>query len=159
MWFGSVEGLVSKYNGSQFTNYTSTNELFLKPISDIVVDKNGVVFIGQYYEGGPSANSQCGVSRFDGTWHKDTMARVYSFAIDQQGEVWCAGGFKIRKWNGANWTEFVSTPTIPQNEEVLEVACDSLGNMWFASNFNHYKFNGTTWETLTLNNGMPDNGM
>lgn len=155
MWFGSGEGLVSKYNGTSFTNYTSTNELFLKPISEILVDKNGVVFIGQYYDSHPSPDYYSGISRYDGTWHKDTMERVYSLALDQQDVVWCVGGFKVRKWNGTSWDYVTSTPTIPQNQEIYEVASDSLGNMWFATFQNHYKLNGTSWEVLPLNNGMP----
>lgn len=69
--------------------------------------------------------------------------------------VWCVGGFKVRKWNGTSWDYVTSTPTIPQNQEIYEVASDSLGNMWFATFQNHYKLNGTTWEVLPLNNGMP----
>ncbi len=159
MWFGSRNGLVSKFDGSQFVNYTSTNELFLKPISDIIVDRNGVVFIGQYLGGHPTADYYTGVSRYDGTWHKDTMESVYSLATDQQEEVWCAGGFKIRKWNGTSWIYVPSSPTIPQNHEIYEAACDSVGNMWFATNQNHYSFNGTTWQTFSINNGMPNDRM
>ncbi|MDD2346153.1 MAG: two-component regulator propeller domain-containing protein [Bacteroidales bacterium] len=159
MWFGSIDGFVSKFDGSQFVNYTSTHELFLKPISDIIIDRAGVVFIGQYLEDHPTADYYSGVSRYDGTWHKDTMERVYSLATDQQGVVWCVGGFKIRKWNGASWIYIPSSPTIPQNKEIYEVACDSLGNIWFATDQNHYSFNGTSWQTFSINNGMPNDRM
>lgn len=159
MWFGSGNGLVSKFDGANFTNFTSTNELFLKPISDIIIDRAGVVFIGQYLEDHPTANYYSGVSRYDGTWHKDTMERVYSLATDQQGDVWCVGGFKIRKWNGTSWIYIPSSPTIPQNKEIYEVACDSLGNIWFATDQNHYSFNGTSWQTFSINNGMPNDRM
>ena len=55
IWFGTDHGLI-KYDGAQFTTYTTENGLTHDDIWSVIIDRDGLLWIGTFG----------GVSRFDG---------------------------------------------------------------------------------------------
>lgn len=84
-WFGTWGGGLSRFDGKEFKNYTTSDGLPGNIINAIEIDKQGIMWIG----------TNKGVSRFDGKRFQNfTTANgllgdyVYSIAIDPEGNKW-----------------------------------------------------------------------
>jgi len=103
------------------------------------------------------------VSKFDGTnWTTYATAnglvsnKVYSIAIDGEGNKWFGTDAGVSKFDGINWTTYNTTNGLLCNE-VHSIAIDSKGNKWFGVyGYGQYggasKFNDTTWTSYKMAN-------
>ena len=86
LWFGTLGGGVSRYDGKSFTNFTTAQGLANNIVYSIVEDKNGNFWFG---------TSGGGVSRYDGkSFTNNTTAQglanntVWSIIQDKKGNFW-----------------------------------------------------------------------
>jgi ligand-binding sensor domain-containing protein len=85
--YAGVGGVVSKFDGSHWTTYTSADGLAGNWVTSIAIDAQGNKWFGTYGDGS--------VSKFDGTnWttysllHNFDFEQVNAIAIDAQGNKW-----------------------------------------------------------------------
>ena len=96
-WFGTDSG-VSKFDGTNWTTYTSANGLARSAVHVIAIDSAGSRWFGT---GGG------GVSKFDGTnWTTYTTAdglasnNIYAINIDSGGNKWFGTDAGVSKFDG-----------------------------------------------------------
>jgi ligand-binding sensor domain-containing protein len=154
-WFGGVCGGISKYDGSNWTNYTSVNgnDLTTTVVFCVSVDVSGNRWFGSDY----------GATKYDGTtWTTYTVIsglpqqQVIDIAFDASGNKWFATHGGISMYNGTSFTNYTTSNGLPY-ELTDAIAIDGTGIKWIGNGFFDYafvKFDGTTWTTYTIANGL-----
>lgn len=147
-WLGSSSGVV-KYDGTNWTNYTTANGLASNFVLSIAIDTQGNKWFG----------TTGGVSKFDGTnWTNYTTANglisnyVLSIVIDPQGNKWFGTTAGVSKFDGATWSSY------PLNGGyVWSMAIDTEGNLWLGTESGVIKFDGANWITYSISDGLAHN--
>jgi hypothetical protein len=165
MWFGIKSeyaedcygvGGVSKFDGANWTTYTTADGLADDSVTAIASDSAGNMWFGT--EG-------YGVSKFDGThWTtyitSDGLAGnwITAIASDPAGNVWfgtrydcnkvgqCDNGHGVSMFEGATWTTYTTADGLADNV-VSAIASDPSGNIWVGTRGGVSKFDGATWTT------------
>lgn len=155
-WFGTDMGVL-KFDGTTWTNYTTTNGLPSDVISCIAVDKNNNVWIGTEGDG---------VAKFNGTtWaaysqHStnngiDSLCDngIYAIASDLTGNVWFGSkGSGVSKYDGSSWVTY--TTGLPMDgigiAGVNYITVDAANNKWFGTDMGLAKFNGSNWAIIDV---------
>lgn len=169
--FGGVNGGVSKFDGTEWTNYTTVNSgLATNIINTIEIDSLGNKWIGFGYYGG-------GISKFDGLiWTNYTpgksalprnLSSITSITIDAIGNIWMgirlksgrsSKGAGVLKFDGSKWAKFNQKNSNLPNDNVNSIAIDHQGNIWFGTYNGVSKFDGNEWTNYTTaNSGLINN--
>jgi ligand-binding sensor domain-containing protein len=157
IWFGSFSDGVLKFDGTNWTSYTTEDGLASNVILAITVDNLGNIWFG----------TSGGVSKYNGTtWTTYTTEdglvsnSVRAVAIDKEGNIWFGTSRGVSKYNGTTWTTYNTEDGLVSNS-VRAVAIDKEGNMWFGTGGigpgGVSKFDGTTWTTYTIEDGLASN--
>jgi two-component system sensor histidine kinase ChiS len=136
VWIGTLDGGVSRFDGTNWMNYTKENTkegLASNKIYCISFDKEGNVWFG----------TRRGACRFDGTnWNtyckKNTKNaipdnRVLTISSDKRGRQWF--GYMdegVSVFDGKKWIRYMHTNS-PIRANVYSLALDSMGNVWCAT--------------------------
>ena len=134
LWFGTAGG-VSRYDGAQFTTFTTENGLAHNRVSSIVEDRQGNLWFGTWG----------GVSRYDGQ-HFTTFTtadglahnHVNDMAEDRQGNLWFGTGSLanegagVSRFDGSHFTTFTTADGLAHNH-VNDMVEDQKGNLWFGT--------------------------
>jgi ligand-binding sensor domain-containing protein/signal transduction histidine kinase len=131
IWFGTLFGGVSCYDGKSFTTFTTAQGLASNVVQSIIEDKCGNIWFGTH--GG-------GVSRYDGkSFTTFTTAQglghntAESILEDKKGNLWFgtfAGG--VSRYDGQSFTTFNTTQGLADNY-VMSILEDKKGNLWFGT--------------------------
>jgi ligand-binding sensor domain-containing protein len=146
-----IEGVVSKFDGTNWTTYTTSDGLAYNCVNVIAIDAEGNKWFGTSY----------GVSKFDGTnWTTFTVSErllddnVMAIAIDAEGNKWFGTYNGVSKFDGTNWTTYTEEDGLVFTDCLLSkvvyvsaIAIDAEGNKWFGTFNGVSKFNGTNWAT------------
>ncbi len=177
VWVGTWAGL-SRFDGQQWTTFTTEDGLVDGEIYSLAVDGQGQVWAG----------SLNGLSRFDGQrwtsyWFEGMDGSRLTVAPN--GDVWCAGynNFLLARFDGQNWWTYNHTDIgIIESEEHFDnanptnIAVDQSGTLWAVVWFEALRsakrtdgsvsetwtrlltFNGTHWSEYQLGVGriFPD---
>ena len=151
-WFGTING-VSKFDGKNWTNYTTQDGLAGQKILTIAIDSEGHKWFG----------TDTGVSMFDDKkWTTYTPENglagtcVYAIAIDKDGNKWFGTCNGASKFDGKNWTSYTVGDGLG-GAFVFAIAIDNQGNKWFGTDNGVSKFDGKKWTTYTTENGLAGN--
>jgi ligand-binding sensor domain-containing protein len=152
LWCATYSG-VSRYNGSEWTNYTMADGLPWNRTCDIDVDNRGNVWIG----------SDGGVTVYDGdVWKTYASADglkdnwVKTVCALAPNDVWI--GFEkggIAHFDGGAWKNCDSSDSLPVNY-VMDIAKNDAGQVWFAANISVCMYHDGDWKVFTPRNGLPD---
>jgi ligand-binding sensor domain-containing protein/class 3 adenylate cyclase len=139
LWFGTLGGGVSKYDGKSFTHFTEKEGLSNNTVYSILQDQSGNMWFGT--DGG-------GVSKYDGNsfthfTEKEGLSNniVFSILEDQSGSLWFAtlgGGVsklalsKVEGHDHYSFTHFTEKEGL-SNNIVLSILEDRIGNLWFGT--------------------------
>lgn len=151
-WFGTQNGL-SKYDGKEWTNYTTTShpDMINNTILAVEVDGDGNVWIGTDF----------GVGRFDGTdWTQftkdDGLAnnRISCIEADGNGNVWVGNSSGVSVYDGTDWTSYTTTDGLPFGG-VSAIAFDDNGDTWLGTGLGGvFVFDGTDFTAITEDEGL-----
>jgi ligand-binding sensor domain-containing protein len=161
-WFGTglysypdhrfLGGGLSKFDGTNWTNYTTDEGLVNNNVNSIAIDKEGNKWFacGALYWGG--------VSKFDGTNWTTIMesSPITTIAIDAQGNKWFGTDGGVSKFDGTTWTIYDTLDGLASNY-VFDIAIDALGNKWFGTYGGVSKFDGINWTTYDTLDGLANN--
>jgi ligand-binding sensor domain-containing protein len=158
IWFGSAGpngGGITKFDGTNFITYTTSNGLIDNNVHAIAIDSEDNKWFG----------TPEGVSKFDGiTWTNYTTSDglvsndVSKIAIDEDGNVWFGTSLGVSKFNGSAWTTYTTSDGLADNV-ISAIAVDEEGNIWFGTNKGVSKFDGTNWETYTTSGRLVSNNV
>ena len=161
LWFGTLGGGVSKYDGHTWTTFTANDGLADNFVWSIAQDWNGSLWFGT--DGG-------GVSKYDGrTWTTFTTEngladnRILSIYQDRDGAIWfgtgsvfLGEGCGVSKYDGHTWTTFTTENGLAHNC-VRTILQDRAGNLWFGTMGGATRYDGETWIAYTAQDGLVDN--
>ncbi len=183
LWFGTLGGGVSKYDGKSFTNFTTAQGLVNNNVRSITEDKSGNIWIGT---GG-------GVSKYDGksftnytTAHGLVNNSVWSIIEDKIGNIWFGTWGGISKYDGnrietiqqgenvplrdqqdlkkdknghlvKSFTSFTTAQGLTNNS-VNWITEDKSGNLWFGTYGGGVsKYDGKSFINFTTAQGLANN--
>ena len=156
LWFATMGGGVTCYDGARFTNFTMTQGFAQAAAYWITEDKNGHLWFGTYAGG---------VSRYDGKKFtnyttKDGLAdnTVFHIGIDNKDHLWFATSQTgVTVYDGKKFTIIDTSNGLPSNY----IACsnqDSKGNIWLLSGERGIIcYDGKNYKTYTTEDGLPTN--
>jgi|GEM_PF-626242 len=138
LWFGTVGGGVSRYDGETFVTFTTADGLAHNEVLSVLEDREGYLWFG----------TNGGVSRYDGkSWTTFTTAdglahnEVLSVLQDREGHLWfgtCGGGVsrydpsaKLRA-GGKTFSTFTTEDGLADNQ-VRSIFQDREGHLWFGT--------------------------
>ncbi|MEO6301991.1 MAG: two-component regulator propeller domain-containing protein, partial [Bacteroidia bacterium] len=148
-WFATNMG-VSKFDGVNWTVYTTANGLANNIVSALAIDQNNNFWFGTW--GG-------GVSRFNGNqWTTFTQANyVHVIKSDVTGNIWFGTASGLKKFDGNTWTNYTTSNGLAANS-VFAITFDQANNKWFGTNAAGVsKFNGNAFTTYNTSNGLIGN--
>ncbi|MBK9254218.1 MAG: hypothetical protein IPM42_01890 [Saprospiraceae bacterium] len=131
LWFGTLGGGASKYDGKKFTNYTISHGLAGNTILDIFQHSSGDIWFATSGGGVSRYNGQC----FTNFTINDGLANnhVWTIAEDSLHNLWFGTeGSGVSKYNGKDFTTFDTKDGLANNF-IKNIIKDKSGNLWFAS--------------------------
>lgn len=139
--------------GSKYTIYTTADGLPSNVLTDVVVDRDGLLWI----------SSVDGIATFDGQYFKIVSPdglpseEVNDLAIAPDGSIW-AGTLKGAAIFSGNRFRMVDGEDGPGESNIIVVYFDQGGNEWLGTNDNgmFYRTEGA-WKHLTTKDGFPVN--
>jgi signal transduction histidine kinase/ligand-binding sensor domain-containing protein/DNA-binding response OmpR family regulator len=154
LWFGTAGGGVSRFDGTNFTTFTTRHGLAHNTVRSILEDKRGNIWFGT--NGG-------GLSRFDGTRFVTfttedglTHNMVRTLAVDRRGNLWIGTeGGGASRFDGRNFTTFSTAQGLPHST-VWSIVEDKRGNLWFGTGAGLSRFDGNDFTTLAKKEGLVD---
>jgi len=152
IWFGTVGGGVSRYDGKSFTNYTTAQGLAGNQVSSIIQDEEGNMWFGT--NGG-------GVSRYDGKRFTNyTKAQgladnnVRSTMQDKQGNIWFGTIAGASRFDGKSFTNYTTLQGLADNT-IWSIMQDKAGGIWFTTRLGGVsRYNGKTFTTYSTAQGL-----
>lgn len=147
-WFGTDGYGVSKFDGINWTTYTTNDGLVDNHLNSnaMAIDPDGNKWFGTYYGG---------ISKFDGlSWTSYTTANglidnsVLAITFDHQGNTWFGTYAGVSKFDGVNWT---NNSTLGF---VWALAVDTSGNIWAGTQSGVFMYNGVSWTHYTTADGL-----
>jgi ligand-binding sensor domain-containing protein/signal transduction histidine kinase len=157
LWFGTIGGGVSKYDGKTFTNYTIAQGLVGNVVFSIVEDKAGNLWFG----------TSSGVSKYDGyrftsfTTSEGLAGNfVSSLMQDSWGNLWVGSqGGGASKYDGQHFTNYTTAQGLASND-VRCMIQDKSGNIWFGTAAGGLsKYDGKTFTNYTTAQGLGNNSV
>ncbi len=132
LWFGTLGGGVSMYDGKSFINFTTREGLANNDVYCILEDKKGNLWFGTY--GG-------GISRYDGKSFTNFNTKtglanntVFSMLEDKRGNLWFGTlGGGVNCYDGRTFSTLTSKQGLISNA-ILSMYEDKKGNLWFGTN-------------------------
>jgi ligand-binding sensor domain-containing protein/class 3 adenylate cyclase len=158
LWFGTLGGGVSRYDGKTFTNFTTTHGLANNTVFSMYEDRNGILWFGT---GGG------GVSRYDGrsfvTFNSEdglTGDYIWSIEEDKKGNLWFGTqGAGVSCYDGKTFTNFKEISVL-STTTVTSVFEDRDGIFWFGTNGSGVlRYDGNTFTEFNEKNGLGSNAV
>ena len=156
LWFGTVGGGVSKYDGKMFTHFTEKEGLSNDNVWSILEDRFGNLWFGTW--GG-------GVSKYDGKefthfTEKEGLSNNLVMCIleDKSGNIWFGTtGGGVSKYDGKGFTHFTEKEGL-SNNNVWSILEDRFGNLWFGTEGGGVsKYDGKGFIHFTEKEGLSNN--
>jgi streptogramin lyase len=152
LWFGSITGGASRYDGKSFTKFTDKDGLGNNDVQWIFEDRDAHIWLG-------TGN---GASRYDGKSMTNFTTKeglvhnsVYAIAQDASGRIWFGTQGGISSYDGksfSNLADQVGRPFV----NVRTIVVDRSGNLWFGGQEGAFRYDGKTLATFTSKEGLLD---
>jgi len=170
MWFATMGGGVSRYDGKQFLNLTQEDGLASNLVMSLYADADGVMWFGTY-DGGVcryDGKSPFGKGGFKTFTQKDglgsnTIGPIYR---DRDGALWFGTGFGgisphlwggVSRYDGKEFQTFTTKDGLA-GDEVDAIHQDPNGMMWFGTvYYGVSRYDGNQFQTFTTKDGLADN--
>ena len=149
LWIGTNEKGIVKFDGKNFTNYTTNNDLSNNSVYSICVDDKGIVWCG----------TADGISRFDGVKFLNVSTEkmlmqnegVKSIVCDKTGNVWFATAGGIARYGGNEKLRTFDEVEGLKFKDVNSLAVDKNDHIWIGTNGGGiYKFDKKKNDTVAI---------
>lgn len=156
VWFGTFGGGASRYDGQNWSTFSTTEGIAGNQIVSTRTDSRGDIWFGTI---------GMGASRYDGVqWTTYTTEDglgsndIYTIKSVESGDLWFGtiGGGATR-YDGNTWTTFTNSNGLAHNT-VYAIAEDSRGDILFGTlGGGISRFDGTSWTSITVKEGLISN--
>jgi ligand-binding sensor domain-containing protein len=154
LWFGTLGGGVSRYDGKSFTNFTADQGLGNNSIISITEDKSGNLW---FATGG-------GVSRYDGKSFTNFTTKeglvsnfVTGISEDKAGNLWFGTNGGVSRYDGKSLVNFTTAQGLANNS-ILSIAEDKAGNLWFGTDGGGVlRYDGKSFTSFTTKEWLVSN--
>ena len=152
LWVAMWSGGVLRYDGRQFTEYTTEEGLIDNLVTSVNEMRNGDLWFGTWNQG---------ICRFDG--HTFTQfgpttgffgTHVDAFYEDEARGIWFGSSEGLFLYDGNTFTLYGERQGI---KHVESISGDRKGNMWLATRGGIIKFDGRSFLVLDTLSGLNDN--
>ncbi len=155
VWFSNRHDGVTRYDGENWTLFSSEKGLEARGVRVITEDKDGNLWFGSYR----------GLTSYDGSQYisrtieqyKDLVPPPYiqDIKIDTSGDIWIAAyGGGVCHYNGKDWQVFMSEEgLLGENGRFIFFDMEGNPGVVMAEGVSFLK--GTDWKLLTENDGIP----
>jgi len=153
LWFGTIRGGASKYDGVSFTHYTEEVGLSQTVLS-MLEDNHGNLWFG---------TGEDGVIMFDGDNYtkyseKEGLSSntVFCMLEDHKGNLWFGHyeGGGVSMFDGVSFTHYSIKEGLGSNN-IRAMLEDKDGNLWFGHPGNGVsRYDGSTFTRITSNDGL-----
>ena len=160
VWRSGTGGGVSRYDGEQFTTFTTEDGLASDQVVCMLEDRQGNLWFGTL---------RGGASRFDGVEFttfttEDGLAHnwVWSILEDRQGNLWFGTGRSgigggVSRYDGTNFTTFTTRDGLASNQVRCSME-DQQGNLWFGTQSGGVsRYDGNEFVTFTTEDDLAHN--
>ena len=159
LWFGTIGGGVSRYDGEGFTTFTTADGLAHNWVWPMVEDREGRLWLGTWK----------GLCRYDGAGRSDregfttfTTAdglaenRVISLLEDRDGQLWLGGDSGgITQYDGKRFHPF-APEDCPSLTKALTLLQDREGQLWLGGVGGLSRHMSRTLATFTHRDGLAE---
>lgn len=147
LWLGTDGYGIVKYNGHNFTHFTTENGLSDNVIHQLFIDSKQELWIGTFFGG---------LCRYDGTSIQqitdpilNDAVEVSAFYEDANGDLWFAAeNHGVFRYDGTRFTQYYEKASLPTNG-ILSIYKDSDQRFWFGGWGGLFRFDGTRFESVT----------
>ena len=159
LWFATYYNGVIRYDGRQFTAFTSADGLADDTVETLLEDRQGQLWLG----------TDRGVSRSAGPQRTATDPRfaifpldagpareVRSIFADRHGNLWIGiTGVGVCRYDGRTLRVFTAADGLP-GYGVIAILEDRQGSLWFGlAGGGLCRYDGRNWEAFTTADGLP----
>ena len=145
LWIGTLGDGIYKFNGKEFTRYTTQEGLSNNKVTSLLCDKSGILWLGT--NGG-------GICKYNGNLftHFTTQQglaynEVKGITSDKTGNLWFATwGGGLSRFDGKSFQNYTVTQGLKSNS-LLSILRDSKENLWLGGDNGACMFDGKnfTW--------------
>ena len=157
LWFGTLSGGVSRYDGEKFANFTTDDGLASNFVHAIHEDKAGHLWFSTW---------GVGVSRYDGVKFvnfttDDGLASDFVTAIhqDREGYIWFVTIDGVSRYDGEKFVNFTTDDGLVSNF-VHAIHEDKAGHLWFGTwEVGVSRYDGKKFISFTTDEGLVSNSV
>ena len=147
IWFGFDGFGLTRYDGQEFTTFTTQNGLCDNTIYDLMADTKGNVWIGTFFGG---------VSRYDGRAFTNFTqegrikgVETGGFFEDANGDIWMAVENQgVYRFDGKDFTHYFEENGL-QTNGILSIFRDRENRFWFGGWGGLFRFENNRFEPVT----------
>ena len=156
LWFATQGGGVSRYDGRNYTTFTTAQGLVSNEVWSMAEDKDGNLWFGRQMR--ELADMMVQLLLHYTTEHGLAHNAVRGIMADSGGNIWFATeGSGVSRYDGKSFTTFTTEQGLANND-VRSIAEDRNGNLWFSTNGGGLsRFDGKGFTTYTTAQGLPSN--
>ena len=154
LWFGSLGGGLTKYDGRSFSHFTEKEGLSNNWIKSIHEDRNGNLWFGM----GHSVVSMYDGKSFTHFKVNETLdnTHVSSITEDKNGHLWFGTYGGVARYDGKSFTYFTEKEGLI-NDDVQCMLEDKSGNLWVGTRRGLSKYDGKNFVHFTEKEGLSNN--
>ncbi len=155
IWFGTLGGGVSRYDGKSFTNYTIKQGLASNQVYSILEDQRGNLWFGT--SGGVSCYDGKNFTNYttkQGLAHNEIQGEIIE---DKAGNLWFGTyGGGISRFDGKNFTNYTTKEGLAHNQ-VSCIKQDKKGYIWVGTFGGVSRYDGRHFTNYTTKQGLAYN--
>lgn len=154
---GRSEFGLSRFDGEEWTSWTTAGELAVDNLGALAVAADGSVWIDVLFGADAAGGEEIAVANFDGQeWTRavvddgHNVRSATSLAVAGDGAVWAATRAGVYRFDGQNWAGWLGA------ENFRSVAVGEDGTVWAATRRGVWRFDGNAWTSWTTEVSPPD---
>jgi len=154
LWFGTWGGGLLRYDGREWTTFTTEDGLARNVVNTIYEDRSGQLWIGIQHGG---------LSRYDGAAFTSFSALdgwdVRCLSEDRSGQLWIGAQGGVSRYDGETFTT-VNTKDDRLGNWVASILEDRLGQLWFGTwGGGLHRYDGREWTHFSTEDGLAGNSV
>ncbi len=155
LWFGTLGGGVSRYDGKSFTNFSTAQGLATGLVSCVTEDTGGKIWIGTIGFGIFNYDGKCW-TRF--TSDNGIIGSVNSIIQDKAGNYWFGTSSQgLYRYDGEKVTRYTTADGLASNT-AMQMIEDDYGNLWIMGLWGSIsRYDGRSFSAVGTDQGLLTN--
>ncbi|MBT7915742.1 SpoIIE family protein phosphatase, partial [Candidatus Bathyarchaeota archaeon] len=159
LWFSTMGGGVSRYDGNEFAHYTEADGLGANGVKCMLEDREGNLWFGVTHGIGFGIPETGYLTRFDGRYmtrfplESDLSGnRINALEEDQEGNLWIGLNGGLIRYDGDEFVHFSEADGLV-SDRVFDVAVGNRGELWVGTQGGLIRYDGESFDNFTPEDG------